>query len=365
MTLAQIAARTGGHLVGGDPESLVDGFDYDSRVQRAGAGFVALIGDRDGHDFVADALVRGAAGALVARVPDGVTGPFVVVEDPLTALGTLARSARADLGATVLAVIGSAGKTSTKDLLAGALAADRSVHATASSHNNEFGLPVTILDAPLGTQALVLELGERNPGDLAYLAGIAAPQVAVATNVGLAHAEHLGGPDGVEGTMVEVLGALPADGLAVLNADCPSTPRLRPRASAPVVTAGYAADATVRILAATVGEDLCGRFDLATPWGAVGDIRLAVHGRHQIVNAALAATAALHLGVTPDAVRRGLGSVSGARWRMELARSSSGVTVLNDSYNASPAAVEAALRSLADLPATRRVAVLGSMLELG
>lgn len=365
MTLAQVAERTGGRLVGGDARAPVDGFDYDSRTQRPGAGFVALVATRDGHDYVADAFARGAAVALVSRIPEGVSGPCVLVEDPLAALGALAGAARADLGATVLAVIGSAGKTSTKDLLAGVLAADRPVHATASSHNNEFGLPITILDAPASTRALVLEMGERNPGDLAYLAAIAAPSIAVVTNVGLAHAEHLGGADGVEATMVEVLGSLPADGLAVLNADCPATPRLRVRASAPVVTAGRAMDATVRVVASSVGDDLRPRLDLATPWGPVEDIHLAVLGAHQIQNAALAAAAALHLGVSPATVRAGLESVTGARWRMELSRSNAGVAVLNDSYNASPAAMESALRSLAELPATRRFAVLGSMLELG
>lgn len=365
MTLATLATRTGGRLVGADPEAVLDGIDFDSRAQRAGAGFVALRGDRDGHDFVADALARGASCAVVARVPVGVAGPLVVVVDPLRALGDLARAAVVELGATVVAVIGSAGKTSTKDLLAGALATDRPVHANAGSYNNEFGLPTTILDAPSTTQALVLEMGERNPGDLAYLADIAAPQVAVVTNVGLAHAEHLGGPAGVEATMLEVLERLPADGLAVLNADCPATPRLRRRASAPVVTAGVAGGAEVRITRAHLDAELRPAFDLDTPWGRLEDVRLEVRGSHQVQNAAMAATAALHLGVAADEVRAGLARVSGARWRMELARSASGVTVLNDSYNASPAAMEAALRSIAELPARRRVAVLGSMLELG
>ena len=325
----------------------------------------AFLGLRQARLDSADAPLE----TLVDRVPPGVAPAagraLVVCADVLGALQTFARSRRAsrpDLA--VVAVAGSTGKTSTKDLLA-AILAPLGCHANPGSFNNEFGLPLTICNAPTAARVLVTEMGERRPGDLELLCGIAAPSAAVVTNVGFAHAEHLGGPDGVEATMVEVLGSLPADGLAVLNADCPATPRLRVRASAPVVTAGRAVDATVRVVASSVGDDLRPRLDLATPWGPVEDIHLAVLGAHQIQNAALAAAAALHLGVPAAAVRAGLESVAGARWRMELSRSSTGVAVLNDSYNASPAAMESALRSLAELPATRRFAVLGSMLELG
>ena len=230
MTLAAIASITGGRLVGGDPAAEVRGFDFDSRVQTPGAGFVALVDERDGHDFVAAAHAAGAAVALVARIPDGVVGPCVVVEDPLAALAALARVARTDLAGTrVVAVTGSAGKTSTKELLAAALAPARRVHANAASYNNEFGLPVTILGADPDTEVLVLEMGERFPGDLAHLCGIARPEIGIVTHVGLAHAEHLGDRDGVVAVLAEMVRSLPADGLAVLNACAANGPNLRPR----------------------------------------------------------------------------------------------------------------------------------------
>lgn len=366
LTLGSIAAVTGGRLVGGDPTAPVRGFDFDSRVQTRGAGFVALVDGRDGHDFVADAHAAGAAVALVARIPDGVTGPCVVVEDPLAALGALAASERAALTDTrVVAVTGSAGKTSTKELLAAALAPARRVHANAASYNNEFGLPVTILGADPTTEVLVLEMGERFAGDLAHLCAIARPEIGIVTHVGLAHAEHLGGRDGIVDVLAEMVVALPADGLAVLNSDCDATPALRARALAPVLTAGRSADADVRIESLALDDDLRAAFDLATPWGRVEGVHLAVRGEHQASNAAQAATVALHLGVAPEVVAVGLGAATGAHWRMELGRSPQGVTVLNDAYNASPGAMESALHSLVRLPAEHRIAVLGAMLELG
>lgn len=366
LTLASIATITGGRLVGGDPDATVHGFDFDSRVQTPGAGFVALVDGRDGHDFVADAHAAGAAVALVARIPEGVHGPCVVVEDPLRALGALAAAARVELHATrVVAVAGSAGKTSTKELLAGALAPVRRVHANAASHNNEFGLPVTILGAAADTEVLVLEMGERFAGDLEYLCGIARPEIGIVTHVGLAHAEHLGGREGTVGVLAEMVSALPGSGLAVLNADCDGTAALRARSAAPVLTVGRAADADVRIERLVVDDALRASFDLTTPWGPVEGVRLAVRGEHQASNAAQAATVALHLGVPAAAVAAGLGTAQGAAWRMELARSPHGVTVLNDAYNASPGAMESALHALVRLPAEHRIAVLGAMLELG
>jgi UDP-N-acetylmuramoyl-tripeptide--D-alanyl-D-alanine ligase len=315
---------------------------------------------------VAAAHAAGAAVALVARIPDGVVGPCVVVEDPLAALAALAHAARTDLtGTRVVAVTGSAGKTSTKELLAAALAPARRVHANAASHNNEFGLPVTILGADPDTEVLVLEMGERFPGDLAHLCGIARPEIGIVTHVGLAHAEHLGDRDGVVAVLAEMVRSLPADGLTVLNADCDATPTLRTHAVAPVLTAGLDAGADVHVTALAVDDELRACFDLLTPWGRLDGVRLEVRGAHQAVNAAQAAAVALHLGVGPDVVAAGLGRATGAHWRMELARSAGGVTVLNDAYNASPGAMESALHSLDRLPARRRFAVLGAMLELG
>lgn len=368
LTLAQIAAATGGRVVG-PPGTVVDGFANDSRSIAAGECFVAIADQRDGHDFVATAAAAGATAALVARLPDDAHDlALVVVDDPIVALARLATVVRGDrlAGARVVGITGSTGKTSTKDLLAAALATERRVHANRSSFNNEIGLPVTLLGAPDDTEVLVCEMGARVAGNVAALCAIARPDIGVITNIGMAHAEHLGGPEGTERVKGELLDALPTDGLAVLNADDPVSMRLarRSRATA-VATAGYAPDATVRIAAATVDGELRCSIRLHTPWGEV-ESRLGLRGAHQAANAALAATAALHLGVSPSAVGEGLAAARGSSWRMELAHTVDGITILNDAYNANPDSMRAALEAVRDLAVVgRRCAVLGEMRELG
>ncbi len=365
-TISEIAEIVGGEVVGADPSATVTGFDFDSRVQRSGAGFVALSDDRDGHDYVSAALRQGASVCLVSRIPEGVDGPLVVVEDPLRALGQIAKSARTSMADTnVVAVAGSAGKTSTKDLIFSSVSRRFKSHANSASFNNEFGLPVTILDAPVGTEVLVLEMGERYLGDLRYLSDIASPNIGVITHVGLAHSGNLGGRTGIIDVLRELVVALPNDGLAVLNSECSATPILRERSSAPVLTVGYAQDADVRIFNASLDEQLRPTFSLHTPWGSLDSVRLQLLGEHQVVNAAMAAATALYLGASPDEVALGLSATLAAHWRMELSHTSRGVAVLNDSYNASPKAMEAAINSFAQLPAGRRIAVLGAMHELG
>lgn len=365
LTLAQVAAATGGTVTAGAPGTRVRGVAFDSRSLAPGELFVALRGRRDGHAFVADAARRGAAAALVAR-PVTANLPLVQVPDTLAALGVLGHQARRRLGERpVVGIAGSAGKTSTKDLLAGALRPAHRVHASLGSYNNEIGLPVTLCAAPEDAEVVVLEMGERFPGDIARLCRIAEPTCGIVTNVGLAHAEHLGGPDGVARVTAELLEALPRSGLAVLNADDPRTPHLRRRSSAPVLLAGRHPAADVRISDLAVDGWLRPAFRLDTPWGPL-TTRLALRGAHQAANAALAAGAAGALGVPPDQIADGLAGVAPARWRMEVGRTPGGVLLCNDAYNASPAAVEAALEALADLRVTgRRVAVLGPMLELG
>jgi len=365
MTLAQVAEATGGTVTAGAPDTRVRGVAFDSRSLAPGELFVALRGRRDGHAFVADAARAGAAGALVARPVDADL-PRVEVPDTLAALGALGRQARRRLGdRPVVGIAGSAGKTSTKDLLAGAMHPARRVHASAESYNNEIGLPVTLCATPEDAEVVVLEMGERFPGDIARLCRIAQPGYGIVTNVGLAHAEHLGGPDGVAQVTAELLEVLPRSGLAVLNADDPRTPQLRRRSAAPVLLAGRHPAADVRISEVVVDERLRPTFRLDTPWGRL-TTRLALRGAHQVANAALATGVAGALGVPPEQIAQGLAGVAPAPWRMEVGRTPGGVVVCNDAYNASPAAVEAALEALADLRVTgRRVAVLGPMLELG
>jgi len=363
---SELAALVDGVIVG-NPDAVITSFAIDSRVLEPGACFVALRDVRDGHDFTGDAFARGARVALVARAVDHPDdAALVVVDDPLDALARLAgqvRRAWADV--TVVGITGSAGKTSTKDLTAAALAGGRQVHASFGSFNNEAGLPLTLLGAPAGTEVVVAEMGARFPGNIADLCAIAAPAIGVITHIGLAHAEHLGGRDGITKTKGELVEALPVGGTAVLNADDPATPALAARTAARVLTIGAAPDADVRIVGLAVDADLRPRFTLESPWGTV-DIALAVRGAHQAQNAAMGAAVALVVGVDPATVAAGLAAATTAAWRMQLTTSPGGIVVLNDAYNASPSSMQAALHALGDLPATgRRVAVLGDMLELG
>ncbi|MGZ6995978.1 MAG: UDP-N-acetylmuramoyl-tripeptide--D-alanyl-D-alanine ligase [Acidimicrobiia bacterium] len=365
LTSDEIAMVTGGEVVG--PAAVAHGFGFDSRTLDRGAGFVALRAERDGHDFVADAFARGASLAMVERAPEGEHGTLVVVDDAHAALSALGAAARERLaGANVVGITGSAGKTSTKDLTAAVLRPSFAVHASSASFNNEIGLPVTLLDAPPGTQAVVLEMGARFAGNITDLCAIARPSIGVITHVGLAHAEHLGGRDGIAAVKGELLDALPADGLAVLSSDCDYVDRMRARTAAPVLTAGSAVGADVRASEIRIDRALRASFRLETPWGNIPEVRLWVRGVYQVANAAQAATVALHLGVPLHEVVTALADADTAAWRMELATSDDGVVVVNDAYNASPSSMRAALHTFGHLPvAGRRIAVLGEMRELG
>ncbi len=369
LTVSEIAHATGGKAVG-DGAVVAESFSIDSRTLQPGACFVALVAERDGHDFVADAFDSGAVVAVVARDVVHRRGPraLVKVEDTLVALGELGALARDRLtGATVVAITGSAGKTATQDLLAAALSQTRRVSASPVSFNNEAGLPLTMLSADVDTEVVVAEMGARFAGNIADLCAIARPHIGVITNVGLAHAGPLGGRAGVAAAKGELLEALPSDGVAVLHADDDHTPALARRTLARVVRVGLEARADVDVYVTDVALDdqLRPAFRLDTPVGSL-DVHLAVRGEHQVLNAAMATAVAIELGVPLDDIGAGLARAETAAWRMELTRTDHGVTVLNDAYNASPTSTAAALRSLARLPVPgRRMAVLGEMRELG
>jgi UDP-N-acetylmuramoyl-tripeptide--D-alanyl-D-alanine ligase len=364
----EIARRAGGHVVG-DGDATVDVWAFDSRVLGDGACFVALQGARDGHDFVAAAFDAGARVALVdndfAGVPQLERGRALVhVGDTLGALQEIARSMRLDRPELhVVAVGGSTGKTSTKDLLAAALAS-RGCHANAESYNNEFGLPITLCNTPDSARVVVTEMGERFAGDLTALCEIARPDTGIVTNAGLAHGEHLGGREGVIAVLAELLEALPAGGTAVLNADDPSTRQLTATTLATVVTVGETTRADHRITEVSIDARLRPSFVLDGK-----QFTVPFHGPHQALNAAMAIVVAHRVFSVPlDEIALELANATPGRWRMELLETDSGVTLLNDSYNASPASMEAALVAFAHLelvPGARRFAVLGDMRELG
>jgi len=364
LTRDWVAQCTGGSLVGAAAQATDGvGLAFDTRTIRPGEVFVALADERDGHEFVVDAIARRAAFAIVERPIDDT--PAVLVRDARAALFALTRAAQARLDAQVVAITGSVGKTSTKDLTAAALGAGLRTHAAPASFNNEIGVPVTVLGAPDDTESLVVEMGARFAGNIAELCELVHPRVGVITNIGIVHSEHLGGPEGVARVKGELLEALPVDGLAVLNGDCVRSPRERHRSAARVITVGTGTDADVRVGTVTVDAELHAHFELATPWGN-GPVVLGVRGAHQAINAAQAATVALHAGIGFDAVVAALATAAGSAWRMEIIDRADGVRILNDAYNSSPVAAVAALESLASLPAAgRRIAVLGEMRELG
>jgi len=366
MTLAEVAAAVDGRLVGGDPQTPVTGpVEFDSRRVGKGGLFVAFAGtNADGHDFAPTALAAGAVAVLGTRP---VAGPTVVVADPLAAMAALARAVvrrRPDL--RIIGLTGSSGKTSTKDLLGQLLARVGPTVAPAGSFNNELGLPHTVLQVDADTRFLVLEMGARGPGHLAYLCGIARPQVGVVINVGVAHLGEFGSVAAIAAAKAELVAALQADGLAVLNADDELVRAMAGHTAAEVLLAGEATDAAVR--AQRVRLDGRGRasFDLVTPDGSV-PVGLAVSGRHQVGNALLAAAVALREGLALDEVARALGqSRSVSNRRMDVFDRPDGVTVIDDSYNANPASTAAALHALAAIgTGRRRVAVLGYLAELG
>ncbi len=353
-----MAQVTGGALAGEDVE--VEGAVNDSRAVVGGELFVAIVWDRDGHDFVADALARGAAAYLTSRDPVG--GTAVVVEDTLVALRDLGREARRRLPDRVVGVTGSVGKTSVKDLLAAALAPRFRVAASAGSFNNELGVPLTLLNAHDDAEAVVVEMGARGPGHVALLCEVAAPTVAVVTRVAAAHTAVMGDLEAIARSKGELVEALPSSGTAVLNAVDPRVLAMASRTSATVVRFGAGGDVVAEDV--RLDDELRPSFHLRTPDGDA-EVRLGVAGRHQVENALAAAAAALATGASVADVAAGLAQARLSPMRMALGRAPSGAVVLNDAYNANPASMAAALRALAALPARRRLAFLGTMAELG
>jgi UDP-N-acetylmuramoyl-tripeptide--D-alanyl-D-alanine ligase len=367
-TAGDIARDAGGAVVAGSIDASATSWAFDSRALDPGACFVALHGDRDGREFVPAAFAAGATVALVSSPAPAVTPPpgaaIVEVADALRGLQAVAsadRIARSDL--RVVAVAGSTGKTSTKDLLAAVLA-PLHCYASPASYNNEFGVPITLLNTPAIATVVVVEMGERFPGDIKALCEIARPDIGVVTNVGLAHAEHLGGPAGAAEVIGELIDALPAGGVAVLNADDEWADALAARvpASVTTVTIGYAAGSDYRIEGVALDAELRPSFRLNGQ-----PVSVPLHGEHQAENAALALAVAHRVFDIPlDVAASSLGSVRPARWRLERHQAENGVIVFNDAYNANPTSMGAALRALAQTVTTgRRIAVLGDMLELG
>lgn len=358
LQLSRVAEVTGGALHGPDVE--VDGVAVDSRVTAPTNLFVALRAERDGHDFAADALDAGAAALLVDRPVEAPSS--VVVPDTAAALRALGAHARDRLGSQVVGITGSVGKTSTKDLAAAVLARTQPTWASARSYNNEIGVPLTLLGAPDDTVATVVEMGMRGFGHLTELCTIARPTVGVVTAVAMVHTELVGDLDGVARAKREVVESLPVSGHAVLNAADLRVAAMAAHTDARVVWFGDGGHVAAEHVA--LDDELRPRFHLVSDWGSM-EVVVAARGLHQVSNALAAAAVGLVWDVPLEAVAEGLATAALSPWRMELTRTPGGAVVINDAYNAGPASMEAALRSLAALPAHRHVAVLGHMAELG
>ena len=347
------------------------GISIDSRRLVPGDLFVAIKADRDGHDYISSAIRAGAGGLLIeeswlATAEEAV--PIVAVPDTAGALLAVGVAARDRLAGPIIGITGSVGKTSTKDMAAAALATTLKTCASERSFNNELGVPLTLANAPESPEVAVVEMGSRGRGHIAKLCRVARPTIGVVTSVAMAHTEAFGGLDGVAVAKAELVEALPREGAAVLNADDARVAAMSRLTQADVLMYSAAnppaAKADFVAESAALDEDLRPSFVLRSPWGSA-PVRLEARGAHQVGNALAALAVALRCGVDLEVASAALAQASPSPWRMEVSRTPGGAVVVNDAYNANPASMAAALRALASLPGSRKLAVLGRMAELG
>ncbi len=378
-TAQEAATATGGRATG---DWQATGVSIDTRTLRPGDLFVALKAARDGHEFVAQALDKGAAAALVSHIPEGVadTAPLLLVEDVQAALEALGRAARARTDARVVGVTGSVGKTSTKEMLRAVLSGQGRTHAAEASYNNHWGVPLTLARMPADTEFAVIEIGMNHPGEIAPLSRMARPHVAIVTTVAAAHLEAFDDIEGIAHEKAAILDGLESDGTAILNADIDTAAILRDKAravGAQIVTFGQAGDWTPDEV--TV-NDTCTVVCASTPDGPAL-FKIMSPGRHFAMNGLAVLAAAHALGADPDLAAHDLG-----RWQPPAGRGTRETLVLDpadddltldlidDAFNANPVSMAAALDVLAAatpkdskgrVSRGRRIAILGDMLELG
>lgn len=369
LTIREVVDAVGGVLVAGNGDWSVTGVSTDTRTLNPGDLFFALKSEEaDGHRFVSTAIEKGAGAVVVSDevpVPDRCTAGFIKVDDPLWALGDLAKHYRGKFDVTVIGVTGSVGKTMTKEMLASIAERKWAVLKNVMNYNNEIGVPQTLLQLNRSHQVVVLEMAMRGLGEIRRLASIARPSIGIITNVGISHIERLGSQGAIADAKSELLQELPEDGVAVLNAEDGYHEVLASRFDGRVIKFGSCKHADVvgaRIRQTELGN--CS-FVIMIAGGAI-EVNLPVLGPHNAYNALAAAAAAIAMGLDLFTIRDGLENLSQPAMRMELVKSKAGFTILNDSYNASPASVTAALKTLHNLTGySRKIAVLGDMLELG
>lgn len=362
-----IAAAMGGRLVAGDRDHYVTGFSIDSRTLAAGDLFFAIVAARDGHDFVGAAARRRAAGVIVSRpvtLPDGSESFAIEVADTTRGLQDLARYVRRESGATVVAITGSAGKTTTKDVIAELLGGSHRVVKNRGNLNNHLGLPLSLLELRHGADVAVMELGMNHAGEIRLLVDVATPEVRVWTNVGEAHIGHFGSADRIADAKAEILEGATGQTVLVANAD---DPRVTARIGAfPGRLISFGLSETAEVRAVDVEDQgLDGtKSRLVTPAGE-RDLHVPLLGRGHLMNVLAGAAVALHLRVDLDHIVATASRLTPSSKRGALLKLPKGITVIDDSYNSSPAALKLALDVLSRTWATRRIAVIGEMLELG
>ena len=366
ITASEVALVAHGTLVGLDCEA--SGIAFDSRSLRHGQAFVALVGDADGHDYLQPAAAAGAPFAIVQRGKSIAALTCIEVDDCDAALTALGRHCRERLSASldgrVIGITGSVGKTSTKDLVLAVLRSKyANAHGPEKSLNNDIGVPVTIINASGACDALVLEMGMRGLGEIARLCDVGQPQIGVITEVGDAHSERVGGIDGVIRAKAELVQALSSSGIAIVNSDSVNAMKTVHGIAAQVVTFGSSESASVRWEIVSSDERGCCtvRFT-AGDESAVGTVPLP--GIHMASNAASAVAVGIMCGIGITQCVEALSNAQSASQRMQWVTGRNGVRVLDDSYNANPISVAAALRTVAETPAKKRYAVLGVMAEV-
>lgn len=367
VTLSELVQWTAADPIGSlQPDRALQAVATDSRSIDEGELFVALRGEHfDGHDFVEAAFARGACAALVERGWRGLdraastAGPLLVVDSTLHALGDIARAYRRRWEVPVVAVVGSAGKTTTKEMIAAILGQRYRVLKTIGSENNEIGVPRTLLQLSPKHEAVVLELAARRIGDIRYLCSVAEPTVGVLLNIGTAHIEFFGSVEGVAKAKGELLDYLDESLTALVNADDRVVAQEVKRTKGRLLTFGFARESEFRGERLVLDQKGCGHFLLQRV-----PIDLEVPGRHNAYNALAAAAVGRILGVPWAGIQRALAEFKAVSQRGEIV-CKNGVAAIDDCYNASPSSMAAALDLLSDMPGSRKIAVLGDMLELG
>jgi len=375
LTVSQILLATNGELLNGLPQRVINDISIDTRTLKPGDLFIPIKGDHyDGHQFLKCALEKGACGFLTQRWDKALKNIFgelkeetivIRVEDGLKALQDLAQYLRGQLRVEVVGITGSTGKTCTKDMLANVLSQRMKVIWSERNYNNEIGVPLTILKAEQGTQILVVEMAMRGLGQIRELAEIAHPTIGLVTNVGKTHFEFLGSEELIAQAKSELVEAIPEDGIVFLNQDDFWTERLKSLSRAQVLTFGLSELSNFR--ACDINVDSMGKpsFKILSNRGDIW-VNLPILGRHNVYNALATFVIASYLDLPLEDIKNGLETCTLSGMRMQLLTTPKGITILNDAYNANPTSMRAALIALGDIKSqSRKIAVLGDMLELG